>query len=83
MFIYLESLASHCCRFDSRPVLWILSCVKDIQLAYGTLEVQLEGLLVPEIMYLGGGGYLRCCSTSKAGKSPYEIQHKTQLKNAR
>ena len=59
----LESLAPHCCGLESRQ---ILSCEKDIQLAYGTSVVLLRCLLIPKIMH---GGYMRSSSTSKAGKS--------------
>ena len=62
----LESVAPHCCGFESRQGLWILSREEAIQLAYGTLLVLLGCPLVPEIMHGGA-------SISKAGKSPYNL----------
>jgi hypothetical protein len=41
--IDFKPLASHCCGFESRQGLWILSCEEAIQLAYGTS--------VPEIIH--------------------------------
>jgi hypothetical protein len=41
----------HRCGFESRQVLWILSCEEDIQLAYGTSVVPLRCPFVPGIMH--------------------------------
>ena len=46
---YLESLTPHNCGFVSRRGIWILSCQKAIQLAYGTSVVLLRCPIVPEI----------------------------------
>ena len=59
-----ESLAAHCCGFESRQGLWILSFDEANHLAYGTSMVIL-------IMH---GGHLSSFPTSKAGKSPYKLK---------
>ena len=51
--VNLESLAPHCCVFESRQGHWILSCEKAIQLAYRTAVVLLRYTLVPDIMHQG------------------------------
>ena len=64
----LESLAPHRCGFETLQGFWNLSCKEAIQLAYGTSVVLLRRPLVPEIMH-----HLRFSSTSKAGKSHYNL----------
>ena len=49
----IESLASHRRGFEFRQGLSNLSSKEAIQLAYGTSEVLLRWLLVPEIMHGG------------------------------
>jgi hypothetical protein len=46
-----KPLAPHCCGFESRQGLCILSCEEAIQLAYGTSVVLLRCPFVPEIMH--------------------------------
>jgi hypothetical protein len=45
-----KPLAPHCCAFESRKGLWILSCKEAIQLAYYMLMVLLRCLFLLEIM---------------------------------
>jgi hypothetical protein len=45
-----KPLAPHCCEFESRQGLWILSCEEAFQPAYGTSVVLLSCPFVPEIM---------------------------------
>jgi hypothetical protein len=44
-----KPLATHCCGFESRQGLWILSCEEAILIAYGTSSVLLRCPIVPEI----------------------------------
>ena len=49
----LESLAPQRYEFKSRQAVWIHSCGKAIQLAYGMSEVLLRCPLVPEMIHRG------------------------------
>jgi hypothetical protein len=49
--INFKPLAPHCCGFESRQGLCILSCEEAIQLAYGTSMVLLRYSFVPVIMH--------------------------------
>ena len=49
----LESLALHCCVFEPRQGLWIISCEDSIQLDYANLMVLLKYPLVFKIIHGG------------------------------
>jgi hypothetical protein len=65
-----KSLAPHCCGFESRQGLWILSGEEAIQLAYGTSVVL---LMCPFVLEICTEGHLRSSSTSQAGTSRYDL----------
>jgi hypothetical protein len=51
--VEFKLLAAHRCGFVSRQRLWILSCEKAIQLAYGTSAVLIRCPFLPEITHEG------------------------------
>jgi hypothetical protein len=52
-FVRLKPLAIHCCGFESRKGLWVLSCEEAIQLAYRMSVLLLRWLFVSELMHGG------------------------------